>query len=741
MELSASPAAGALSRPTRLNRPKALALLAGLFCFALAALWLQTWPLVDGAGLTLTLVLAALVVWTWRSGSAGQGALLVVAAAAAAWRAWGFASAHSLLDARQPAVVGAALAAAAMAVTAMTAAVGRPSAARTLALALSIGVPLWVGNVAWTWLLPKRLISSALSVALVEDARYVDRGELGSRFAPHSQWIAVYPNNPRGYFECRSRWGKRDVRLFDLHVDETSAARLSTSDGPPPTARIEIERLSDERTEWQVRVQLWRLPVIAGETYEMRLRCRAQESRQAALFLNQSQPPFQSLASLESFELGPEWRELVWQFRAAQDSGKADLMLLLGQSTAAVELADLSVTPREGKLDMRGWMCDNAAASRATLEPYDPDRRSLRLHVRRALHSNKARVELTQSPLRLVGGVEYGLEFWGRADQSQNVNVSAYATAPQWQALGLQKTIRLDPVWQAYRLSFVANADSHSAAIGFMAGLKTGLVELADISLRCPDPGEHFLYPRFVVESQANSLGYRDREHAVEPAAGVFRIACLGDSHTMGQGVRSEDVFPVRLEQLLNEGHDPARYEVLNFGHSGYDTHQERLVYEREAATFQPQVVLVCMTENDDVSWLHEVQAGVHAPPNAAEKLLAPLGELKRRRQIRPERDFSVCARELETLHAACQANNARLAVVMAHHHNTELSKQLTAAIAPTMERLGVPVLDPGPEMEALNKSQDLNVHPLDGHPNEIAHRRLAELIADFLAREGLLSP
>lgn len=744
MDLSAVPAPLAASRP-RLSAPRAIAVAALTLAAALVAVWLQFWPMVDGFGVLATAALAWTAVDLWRGPSRVRSIVALAMCAVAAWRGWHFFREHQLLEAHQPAVVAAALCLGAVILVTLAAALRRPGPAQTLAFSFSLALALWVGNLAWLRFLPDRLVGQNDQIARVEDARYVDQNDgLGSRFAPDSSWVTVYPSNPRGYFDCRSLWGPRDVRLFQLHAQAPAQATAIPSNGPPATVRLQIDSLAAQADIWQVRAHLWRIPAIAGETYELRMRCRADAPRPMQLLWCDWKPPFGRVASLDAYELTTDWKELVWRFRAHRDAAQADLMMLLGQSANSVELADFSLTPLTGKLNMHAWTCRHAQHSRATLERYDAPSRSLRLWIRRARNHSDNRAEIAQGPLRLVGGAAYRLEFWGRADRSQTVNVAAYEAAPQWQALGLRQSVQFEPTWQAFQLPFTAERDSQDTTLGFLAGRKTGLLEISDVSLACDHPQANFLYPQYVVSAQANSLGYRDREHELEAAPGVVRIACLGDSHTMGQGVKTDDLFTVRLEQLLNQsGGENRRFEVLNFGHSGFDTAQELLVYRLHAAAYRPQVVLVCMTQNDDISWIEEAAQGIHVPPTAAEKLLAPLGELRRRRQTRPTRDFSVCVTALEKLHAECLQNGARLGVAIFQQRTDRLTAELYETVAPAMHALNVPVLNPAADLEqwANQHETTLDVHPIDGHPNDAAHAQFAERTTEFLRRELLEAP
>jgi lysophospholipase L1-like esterase len=93
----------------------------------------------------------------------------------------------------------------------------------------------------------------------------------------------------------------------------------------------------------------------------------------------------------------------------------------------------------------------------------------------------------------------------------------------------------------------------------------------------------------------SNSLGFRDREHAVAKPPGVYRIVVLGDSIAAGLHVeRNQDVFPPILEQLL--GARGLHAEVINLAVSGYNTQQEVELLREKGLRYHPDLVLVAYT-------------------------------------------------------------------------------------------------------------------------------------------------
>jgi lysophospholipase L1-like esterase len=105
----------------------------------------------------------------------------------------------------------------------------------------------------------------------------------------------------------------------------------------------------------------------------------------------------------------------------------------------------------------------------------------------------------------------------------------------------------------------------------------------------------------FGVDLRVNRFGFRGPEWEPQKPAGVVRIALLGDSHAFGYGLPFENTVGEVSARLLNAGGD-RRYEVLNFAISGYNSKQEYAVWSAFAQRFQPDLVVVLATDNDDES-------------------------------------------------------------------------------------------------------------------------------------------
>lgn len=101
-----------------------------------------------------------------------------------------------------------------------------------------------------------------------------------------------------------------------------------------------------------------------------------------------------------------------------------------------------------------------------------------------------------------------------------------------------------------------------------------------------------------------NNTGHLSaRPYSVDPPAGVFRIAVIGDSFTACSF--NDFTWSDLLQDLLNE--DPSlaeaagvkRFEVLNFGMDGTGFLQWPSVYAHDVSAYRPNLVLIAFIESD----------------------------------------------------------------------------------------------------------------------------------------------
>jgi len=105
-----------------------------------------------------------------------------------------------------------------------------------------------------------------------------------------------------------------------------------------------------------------------------------------------------------------------------------------------------------------------------------------------------------------------------------------------------------------------------------------------------------------------NRDGLRDVDHNRQPAAGVLRVAVLGDSFSEALQVNLEATWWKQLEHLLNATPDcafrqgyPGGVEMVNFGVGGYGTGLELLTWRQQAHAYAPRKVLLAMFLGNDI--------------------------------------------------------------------------------------------------------------------------------------------
>jgi lysophospholipase L1-like esterase len=247
-----------------------------------------------------------------------------------------------------------------------------------------------------------------------------------------------------------------------------------------------------------------------------------------------------------------------------------------------------------------------------------------------------------------------------------------------------------------------------------------------------------------------NSLGLRDREVERLKAPGVRRILAVGDSFTFGTGVRLEDVYPSRLQRLLDESGPPGRSEVLNLGVMGFNTAHEVALLREVGLGLSPDLVLLCYVLND-AEVLSPEEAAPAEPgwrrwPSLLAQQLAARLESRRLREAaiaktradyrRGAPGWQLVQRSLAQARDLARAHGFELALVI-FPYLWQLDEHYPfadahAAVARAAQRLGLPVLDLFDAFRGED-GPSLWVHPDNQHPNERAHEIAARAIHAWL--------
>jgi hypothetical protein len=256
----------------------------------------------------------------------------------------------------------------------------------------------------------------------------------------------------------------------------------------------------------------------------------------------------------------------------------------------------------------------------------------------------------------------------------------------------------------------------------------------------------------FAVELRFNSLQFRDAEFAPR-RPGVRRVAVLGDSFTEGQGVKEPDTYPRRLETLLNAA-EPGRWEVLNWGRRGADFPRLYHTFE-QLLQYDPDVVVYGMFLNDAeqadgfrarYSFVNERMRGRRRAREDPGLLGFVFDRLERRRLDRetlawyaqmyaePNREgWERTQAHLREMDRRMRARGGRLLVadwpVLLADAAADPLSRAHDAIARACVGAGIAHHDLRGPLSA-QPAESLWVHPLDHHPNDVAHRLAAESLA-----------
>jgi hypothetical protein len=101
-----------------------------------------------------------------------------------------------------------------------------------------------------------------------------------------------------------------------------------------------------------------------------------------------------------------------------------------------------------------------------------------------------------------------------------------------------------------------------------------------------------------------NSDGLRDQEHSLTKPPDTVRIAVVGDSYPEALSVSLEEAFWWVMGKRLQEcnAFPGQKIEVINFGVSGYGTAQELLTLRGQVWKYSPDIVMLAVTTNNDVT-------------------------------------------------------------------------------------------------------------------------------------------
>jgi hypothetical protein len=240
------------------------------------------------------------------------------------------------------------------------------------------------------------------------------------------------------------------------------------------------------------------------------------------------------------------------------------------------------------------------------------------------------------------------------------------------------------------------------------------------------------------VDVRINSQGLRDREYSLAKPAGVYRVLMLGDSTTLGWGVKVADTSAKVLERELGP-----RFEVINAGVGNYGTVQELTYYKTHGRRFHPDLVILQYFINDPEP-VPRLKGGFLLDHSYLLAFAAARGDsLLRVLHLRPDwrqyyaslydentAGFQAARRALIELSENVRADGAQLLIAILPElreiNSAYPFDRETRKIKDVLDSERTPFVDLIAGLRGRGPESSLWVTPLDPHPSAKAHALIA---------------
>jgi len=255
---------------------------------------------------------------------------------------------------------------------------------------------------------------------------------------------------------------------------------------------------------------------------------------------------------------------------------------------------------------------------------------------------------------------------------------------------------------------------------------------------------------------KTNSKGLRDYEYSYLKKDGIFRVVVLGDSFTYGLGIKNlDDIYAKISERELKKR--SYNVEIINMGVGGFNTHQEVEWFKMEGAKYNPELVILGFTANDNEPVLVDINTSIWLKERGLlgfkellrrhiylstyfiesfRKLKAAYNFTGRNNKLSNPRDYDVCIEKIKEFDLYLKSCNIKLIVFLLPKLDDFKDHKYIEIYNYVQTRLkmnDVACCDLFPYLKDY-KEKELWVTPKDYHPNELCNRIFANVLTAKLA-------
>ncbi len=231
----------------------------------------------------------------------------------------------------------------------------------------------------------------------------------------------------------------------------------------------------------------------------------------------------------------------------------------------------------------------------------------------------------------------------------------------------------------------------------------------------------------YTLINKYNNEGFNDTiDYDVHKNTATFRIITLGDSFTYGHYVKTNKNWPELLEKKLNEKKickNIEKFEVINLGAPGYDPEYEVERYKNKGQKYNPDLIIWLLI--DELRLMEKTQSIIN-------KCYEKFGE---NYTVKQKESCDIASTDIMNINDILKLQKQNISKIYQFYNGKiffiDYYQEKHKEIIEKKENIYHGNL----LSEYLNKTKykQNEVHFPDGHPNELGHKLIADIIYDKL--------